>query len=605
MAENTGDNLDIVVNIVAKADKQAAVQETTKVINTVVKQFDTLSRKDIGKKLLRTFTKSGNVSRTIFNELFRDVQTGKYFQQVWKRGWTKIVDASGKERKKEKFYALGKPKEISQEEAWRLGGLDPSVISLQIEEAKQAEKNERLAKEQARLARQTAAEEAKKDAKKHRFLETFKRIGFYRIVRGIFAGIRNIFVQGIQGLADFDKGANQTVSELLTGYEKLKASIAITIMPLLEAIAPAVTSITNEIADFANNISKASAASKGLTEYTKISDKYVKNMATNSQKLLASFDKFDSLNAKDSPYEKAGMTPEEAKQAVNNTAFQFMEQFRIVGQFIFSLINTLWESIKAIWKGIEPFSGRILKYLNKFSEIIADVVVKVVELSVKFLDFIDSTIGIENFIWGIVSALAIIKSYKLISSMTTLIDKFGKISTLMSGLSFAVTAIAGILAYNIFSELMKNMNDTDKTIGIIIGGIVALIASIYALQHAMAGDWVGAISGAAATAIGIGVMIAGIRAKTYANGGIPDRGSLFIAGESGAELVTTMSGGRTGVSNTEQLREAVYGALSDWWSTAQYDIPEQQATYIDTAEIARSKRFKSELNRTNPNLNLV
>ena len=321
--------------------------------------------------------------------------------------------------------------------------------------------------------------------------------------------------------------------------------------------------------------------------------------------MLASFDKFDSSNAKDNPYEKAKMTPEEAKQAVNNTAFQFMEQFRIVGQFVLSLINTLWESIKAIWKGIEPFSGRILKYLNKFSEIIADVVVKVVELSVKFLDFIDSTIGIENFVWSIVSAIAVIKSYKLISSMATLIDKFGKISTLMNGLYIAATAIAGILAYNIFSELMKNMNDTDKTIGIIIGGIVALIASIVALKHALAGDWVGAISSGAAAGIGLGVMIAGIRAKTYANGGIPDKGSLFFAGESGAELVTTMSGGRTGVSNTEQLREAVYGALSDWWSTAQYDIPEQQATYIDTAEIARSKRFKSELNRTNPNLNLV
>ena len=44
MADKTGDNLDVVVNIVAKADKQAAVQETTKVTEAVVKQFDTLCR---------------------------------------------------------------------------------------------------------------------------------------------------------------------------------------------------------------------------------------------------------------------------------------------------------------------------------------------------------------------------------------------------------------------------------------------------------------------------------------------------------------------------------------------------------------------------------
>lgn len=579
MADETGDVIKTKIIVEAEADEKSGVI-AGETISKATK--NAISKANIGEAFL-THVRD-NISKVTLR-----TPRGYYEQQLQKNEKYGFIPYQGKMK-------------ISQDAAWELGGIDPSEVRAEI---KRNEELQKKADEEAKAAKAKQNAEEVAAVKRQRFLNTFKRIGFYRIVRGFFAGIKNIFVQGIQGLAEFDKGANKTVSELLTGYEKLKASIAITIMPLLEAIAPAVTSITNEIADFANNISKASAASKGITEYTKISDKYVKNMATNSQKLLASFDKFDSLNAKDNPYEKAKMTPEEAKQAVNNTAFQFMEQFRIVGQFVLSLINTLWESIKAIWKGIEPFSGRILKYLNKFSEIIADVVVKVVELSVKFLDFIDSTIGIENFVWSIVSAIAVIKSYKLISSMATLIDKFGKISTLMNGLYIAATAIAGILAYNIFSELMKNMNDTDKTIGIIIGGIVALIASIVALQHALAGDWVGAISSGAAAGIGLGVMIAGIRAKTYASGGIPDKGSLFFAGESGAELVTTMSGGRTGVSNTEQLREAVYGALSDWWSTAQYDIPEQQATYIDTAEIARSKRFKSELNRTNPNLNLV
>lgn len=579
MADETGDVIKTKIIVEAEADEKSGVI-AGETISKATK--NAISKANIGEAFL-THVRD-NISKVTLR-----TPRGYYEQQLQKNEKYGFIPYQGKMK-------------ISQDAAWELGGIDPSEVRAEI---KRNEELQKKADEEAKAAKAKQNAEEVAALKRQRFLNTFKRIGFYRIVRGFFAGIKNIFVQGIQGLAEFDKGANKTVSELLTGYEKLKASIAITIMPLLEAIAPVVTSITNEIADFANNISKASAASKGLTEYTKISDKYVKNMATNSQKLLASFDKFDSLNAKDNPYEKAKMTPEEAKQAVNNTAFQFMEQFRIVGQFVLSLINTLWESIKAIWKGIEPFSGRILKYLNKFSEIIADVVVKVVELSVKFLDFIDSTIGIENFVWSIVSAIAVIKSYKLISSMATLIDKFGKISTLMNGLYIAATAIAGILAYNIFSELMKNMNNTDKTIGIIIGGIVALIASIVALQSALAGDWVGAISSGAAAGIGLGVMIAGIRAKTYANGGIPDKGSLFFAGESGAELVTTMSGGRTGVSNTEQLREAVYGALSDWWSTAQYDIPEQQATYIDTAEIARSKRFKSELNRTNPNLNLV
>lgn len=606
MAENTGDNLDIVVNIVAKADKQAAVQETTKVMDTVVKQFDTLSRKDIGKKLIRTFTSKGNVSKTLFNTLFRDLKTGQYFVQARKKGWANITDASGKKRRKEKFYPFGALRKISQEEAWNLGGLDPSVISSQIEKARQAEEakkiakekqdaEEKAAKEQAKIEKQLQkekdkqqkeeerrkaaerkkiekqmkaddkerkarySEETKADEKKRRFLETFKRIGFYRISRGIFAGIKNIFVQGIQGLADFDKGANQTVSELLTGYEKLKASVAITIMPLLEAVTPALTSITESISQFANDISLANASAKGLGEYTAISDKYIKDMAKNSQKLLTSFDKFDSLNAKDSPYETRKITEEEKLRVENSDAKNFLDTMKAVG----AVINDVFTWLSDTWKKLkETFGG---------------------------------TAGALN------ALLIAFTAIKLIGA----IESIGKIVSLLSKIKVIIPIIVGYLSFKIFDTLFDKLTKTEKTIAIVLGSIIALGAAIVAARAALTGHWVSAIVGASVFTASVGMIIAAAKAKTYANGGVPDKGSLFIAGESGAELVTTMSGGRTGVSNTEQLREAVYGALSDWWSTAQYDIPEQQATYIDTAEIARSKRFKSELNRTNPNLNLV
>lgn len=617
MADKTGDNLDVVVNIVAKADKQAAVQETTKVMETVVKQFDTLSRKDIGKKLIRTFTSKGNVSKTLFNTLFRDLKTGQYFVQARKKGWAEVTDANGKKRRKERFYTFGALRRISQEEAWNIGGIDPSVIYSQIEEAKQEEEAKRIAKERAKIAQEKqekekkAAEEQariekqiqkekdkqqkeeerrkaserkkiekqmkaddkerklrysqemKANEKKRRFLETFKRIGFYRIARGIFAGIKNIFVQGIQGLAEFDKGTNQTVSELLTGYEKLKASVAITIMPLLEAVAPAITSITESISKFANDISLANAASKGLTEYTAISDKYIKDMAKNSQKLLTSFDKFDSLNAKDSPYETRKITEEEKLKAENFDAKVFLDIMKAVGEAIhdvFTWLSDTWKKLK------ETFGGTV----------------------------------------GALNALLIgFASIKITIGLLSMIDAVAKIFGILSKIKLIIPIIVGYLSFKIFDKLFDNLTKTQKTIATVLGSIVALGTAIWAVKAAMSEHWVSAIVGASVFATSVGMIVTAAKAKTYANGGVPDKGSLFIAGESGAELVTTMSGGRTGVSNTEQLREAVYGALSDWWSTAQYDIPEQQATYIDTAEIARSKRFKSELNRTNPNLNLV
>ena len=67
---------------------------------------------------------------------------------------------------------------------------------------------------------------------------------------------------------------------------------------------------------------------------------------------------------------------------------------------------------------------------------------------------------------------------------------------------------------------------------------------------------------------------------TYANGGLPDKGSMFIAGEAGAEYVYNMPNGQSGVANVQQIAQATYqgtmSALRDWWggTGAKGDIPQ-------------------------------
>lgn len=69
---------------------------------------------------------------------------------------------------------------------------------------------------------------------------------------------------------------------------------------------------------------------------------------------------------------------------------------------------------------------------------------------------------------------------------------------------------------------------------------------------------------------------------TFANGGLPDKGSMFIAGEAGAEYVYNMPNGQSGVANIQQIAQATYNgtisALNDWWggSHARGDIPQLQ-----------------------------
>lgn len=58
----------------------------------------------------------------------------------------------------------------------------------------------------------------------------------------------------------------------------------------------------------------------------------------------------------------------------------------------------------------------------------------------------------------------------------------------------------------------------------------------------------------------------------YAHGGFPTAGSMFIAGEAGAELVGNFNG-RTGVANTDQIVEAMYTATYDAMSTALAENP--------------------------------
>ena len=109
--------------------------------------------------------------------------------------------------------------------------------------------------------------------------------------------------------------------------------------------------------------------------------------------------------------------------------------------------------------------------------------------------------------------------------------------------------------------------------------------------------WILDIAGVDTSSIGIPHI------PRLANGGMVSSGSLFIAGEAGAELVTTMPSGQTGVTNVAQFKQAMVEAIYECADVFQQ--PDGSVVLnLDGAEVARSKRFKSELNRTNSGLNL-
>lgn len=112
----------------------------------------------------------------------------------------------------------------------------------------------------------------------------------------------------------------------------------------------------------------------------------------------------------------------------------------------------------------------------------------------------------------------------------------------------------------------KKMETWEKVVGIL--GAVASAALIAAAAiAAFHGAWT---MGTAAVAIVAGLAAIAAAFVTYrsslkdlgktsffADGGIPDKGTLFWAGEAGAEAVADIGGGRTGVMNVRQMEEAV------------------------------------------------
>lgn len=89
-------------------------------------------------------------------------------------------------------------------------------------------------------------------------------------------------------------------------------------------------------------------------------------------------------------------------------------------------------------------------------------------------------------------------------------------------------------AYRAIDSIGEKVNRLGNAISSVAGGLAATSGSNAALKWNM---------------------------TKYASGGFPSVGSVFIAGESGAEYVTTING-QTGVYNTDQMAAAMYKAVS-------------------------------------------
>lgn len=468
----------------------------------------------------------------------------------------------------------------------------------------------RLNKELSKLGRQPPLTGIQK------FINTIKRVGFYRIARNLFRFIEAGFGSASKNLIEIDDGVNKTMSSLATSADKISSSFAMILLPALSVIEPMVTSFADRLVEVANGISEAQAQMKGLSTYTKISEEYMKDLREASNSLP--FDKFNALsNGGLSPYKKATVDPNKDLSVYKG----YIDIIQRTATNVSGIISDIFRVAKQLFDIISPHIDTLLKVVGNLVVILTTVGYTLTDIIVKVISWLDKNDLLVTAIYGLVAVFVTFKALSIATMFINIAEKVLALNTALKttnaqasqmgkllsvkgsagvGLGASLSGILGIaLSIN---NVIDSINDIQKWDGATSGAkqlfdILKLVASV-ALGIA---SIMGVITGNPLL-LGAGI-IGGATIGLFANGGIAQKGDLFFANDAGPELVYSGHNNSSSIMNISQFKEAMVEAIyecSDVFQNSSGDV----VLNLDGAEIANSKRFVSAMNRKNAGLNL-
>lgn len=260
-------------------------------------------------------------------------------------------------------------------------------------------------------------------------------------------------------------------------------------------------------------------------------------------------------------------------------AFKLLN-FAILGGIIYSIMQAI-DAFKEgdYWAGI-LYSAIAVGLVGAFILLNRTIIVSTLKALGQFIStlLVTNTVALGSASLAIVAlSSAFIGLGAAIAGAFLLITNWGDMKTwqkIIGIIGVATTAILGLaLAFGAFHSAWS--------LGLAVAGIVAGIGAIVA---------------------SIATIKKEVQVPAYANGGLPDRGTMFVAGEAGAEMVYNMPSGQSGVANIQQIAQATYSgtirALNDWWggSGARGDIPQLKEAnptglYQAVTGVAKSQGF--------------
>lgn len=483
-------------------------------------------------------------------------------------------------------------------------------------------------KETSRLATTTksAGKEAEKAANGG-FSKLKKVIGIVTLYRTIRRGLQMItqtLTGSVQAYAQVDDNINKTMTQLTSSVKVISLSLGTIMFPILQAITPVVQQISVGFANMANTISASMAKMQGLSTYTKTNANALKDYRKQIDKTknaLFDFDKFRALSSTQSEnkddtsiyFEEAAV--EDLDDELGNSAKVFDSIYYALSG-IAELFSSVLSTIKRIGES-EVFQTAVT--------VVFDVVGGLSRAASWVLDILDNTGLIEPGLGGILGYLTAIGVTKIITALSSsslfgwlkavvgllredmsgtlkmLTGDLTKVLSSTKALALGIGALGGSIMYLVsnwdkMSETGRTLTITLSIVAAAIVGVTTALVAFYSAHLGLgaaikAAATAAAITGAIGIAIGTAVSTAknATNVAAYANGGIPDKGSLFVAGEAGAEMVYNMPSGQSGVANVQQIAQAVragcLAALQDYGASRgelNGDV------YIDSEKIYRS-----------------
>lgn len=176
----------------------------------------------------------------------------------------------------------------------------------------------------------------------------FKSVAIYRAIRNFLKVLVESIKQTIEGITSVNSGFKDTMSNITSSVNMLKASGAVALYGLLELAEPLVRLLAQGVAYLANAISKLVAKLTKSAEYTKINLDYMQEFKSAMNGSLLSFDTFTKMSSGSGvDYNKMLETVENPAKHLPSIVDTF-QRILDVSSSIVDQIKGAWETVKGV-----------------------------------------------------------------------------------------------------------------------------------------------------------------------------------------------------------------------------------------------------------------